>query len=352
MEVELTRYIAIPKIRERFEGTSELPRGYSSIVRSERIETLSNQGLQDERLRMSEQLAVKIEEGREQGYRIVATPSRQTPITGVTIIEGDPSVAEDLQNDMPNHDVFEDFELNLISPTVTDGAEVGRDEIDAWHVETVKLKSARGMGFSGSGEGVGVAVLDTGITKVAELANSICAAYEIDQNMNIKEIATKDTNGHGTGVAALIAGKTVGIAPSAKLINIITTPHGRGTFSNFLAATEFTARQPNISIANISAGIRDWEPRIKPGIQALLDTNVLPVVAVGNEGVNSSRSPGNYSEVLSVGASRENGRVWSGSGSVERSFEGMNYSLTWLLPATELRPAMVTASSGDIVGHL
>jgi len=46
----------------------------------------------------------------------------------------------------------------------------------------------------------------------------------------------------------------------------------------------------------------------------------LPVVAVGNEGVDTSRSPGNYDNVLSVGASDRRNRVatYSSSQSIQR----------------------------------
>jgi subtilisin len=37
-------------------------------------------------------------------------------------------------------------------------------------------------------------------------------------------------------------------------------------------------------------------------LDALIDNRVLPVIAVGNEGPGTSRSPGNYPKSLSVGA--------------------------------------------------
>jgi len=50
-------------------------------------------------------------------------------------------------------------------------------------------------------------------------------------------------------------------------------------------------------------------------VNALRAKNVLPVFAVGNEGPGTSRFPGNYDNVLSVGACDRNGAVADFSGS-------------------------------------
>jgi len=44
-------------------------------------------------------------------------------------------------------------------------------------------------------------------------------------------------------------------------------------------------------------------------VQVLRDSGVLPVIAVGNEGPGTSRSPGNYPNALSVGACDAAGEV-------------------------------------------
>ena len=307
----MTRYVAIPKRRPGTAVLTEIPGGYTPTARAQRIDAFRNLVQAEEGLLLSENLVDKFKKLKK--HQLIATPDRQTPITGVTIIEGDAEAAEDLQNDLPDHEVIEDFDLELVAPSPADDEVTESASEIGWHIEAIKLRTARDSGFSGTGAGVGVAVLDTGVAAVDELEGRITASYEFDDALEPVNISAKDTDGHGTGVAALIAGKTVGVAPGADIVNFITIPHRTGTYSNFLLAAEFIAGQPEISVANISAGILSWEPRIKPGIRALLDTYILPVVAVGNEGANSSRSPGNYSEVLSVGACREDGRVWAGS---------------------------------------
>src|SRR5262249_45258369 len=55
--------------------------------------------------------------------------------------------------------------------------------------------------------------------------------------------------------------------------------------------------------------------------QILRARGVLPIFAVGNEGVGSSRSPGNYPEALSVGMMGEDKKVdvWSSSRRFDRA---------------------------------
>jgi subtilisin family serine protease len=59
----------------------------------------------------------------------------------------------------------------------------------------------------------------------------------------------------------------------------------------------------------MSLGIRGFTPAFQTVIDALRTAGVLPVIAVGNEGPLTSRSPGNYANVISVGAIDEARRV-------------------------------------------
>jgi len=311
----MARYIAIPRKRPAKPDPDSSAVGYSVKKRANRIASLRSSRLRNRELQLSESLVAKYELSSTR--KLLATPQRQTPLTGVTIIEGDAQDAEELQNELPDHEVIEDFDLFLVEPTPEAGPPPQEDNLDLWHLGAIALDKARNSGFQGVGQGIGVAVLDTGIAQVDELDGRIKDAFELDVNMKPVKIDTHDTHGHGTGVAALIAGKTVGVAPGVDLYNFITIPNRRGSYSNFVLATEFIAGQSGVAIANISAGVRGWDPRIMPGIEALLEAYILPVVAVGNEGSETSRSPGNYSNVLSVGATNKRGRIWSGSGSEE-----------------------------------
>ena len=127
-----------------------------------------------------------------------------------------------------------------------------------------------------------------------------------------------------------------------QLINGVLIPGGYGMLSNFVLAIEWVASQPEIQVVNISAGIpgyiADWEEVIDD----LLAVGVLPVCAVGNEGRDRSRSPGNYRSVLSVGASDRNSRVASFSGGGTLEVNNHSYTVPDLVaPGKQVYSAVV-----------
>jgi len=59
----------------------------------------------------------------------------------------------------------------------------------------------------------------------------------------------------------------------------------------------------------MSLGLRGMNTAFRSIVDLLRDSGVLPIIAVGNEGPGTSRSPGNYPEALSVGAHDRNTAV-------------------------------------------
>ena len=64
-----------------------------------------------------------------------------------------------------------------------------------------------------------------------------------------------------------------------------------------------------VRVLSMSLGIRGLVADFLDIVQVLRDSGVLPVMAVGNEGPGTSRSPGNYPNALSVGACDAAGAV-------------------------------------------
>ena len=207
-----------------------------------------------------------------------------------------------------------------------------------WHLDAIGLTSARTAGFEGTGEGVSVAVLDTGLhASHPEFSGKTIdmVTFDVSQWSHATTTPSTDTDGHGTHVAGLVAGRNVGVAPGATLINGLMIPEGRGWLSEFVLALEWAASQPDVAIVNMSAGIRGFVRGMEEIIEDLPTLGIVPIIAIGNEGRNRTRSPGNYRSVLSVGACNEVGEIASFSGSSEHFVNNQVYRVPDLVAPGE-----------------
>ena len=309
----MARYILVPKQDIAVSLLNFADICFSETARRKQVKQLKK--LRKEVEQRTHQAKFMAESAKSLKVKKLASPTQETQITGVTILEAPPGSLNTLRAYFLEYDVMEDLEVTLIPPTRTKAHVKKAAEVDTWHLEAVQLLRARRSGFKGTGKGVGVAILDTGIQEVREIRGRVKASFRVNgETGQIEEVPPQDTDGHGTHVAGLVAGSTVGIAPYADLMNFIMIPGGFGKLSDFVLAIEFVATQPEISIMNMSAGIPGFHEGMKGSLRALLGVGVLPVIAIGNEGANTSRSPGNYSEALSVGASTKQDKVASFSG--------------------------------------
>ncbi|MDX3853700.1 S8 family peptidase [Streptomyces sp. AK02-01A] len=166
---------------------------------------------------------------------------------------------------------------------------------DAWHA-----------GYDG--EGVRVAVLDTGVdTRHADLASQVVA----EENFTNSPDAT-DHFGHGTHVASTIAGtgaasggKYKGVAPGVELISgKVLNDGGAGTESSIMAGMEWAVEQ-GATIVNLSLGGGDTpgDDPLEETVNKLSD-RALFVIAAGNDGPGAGTlgSPGTAQSALTVGA--------------------------------------------------
>ena len=250
--------------------------------------------------------------------RVVATVG---PVTGAMIAEMQPDEADRLATDRPEVHVLADAPLNLITPLKVAGSSRKRlSAANRWHLRAVGLPAKRTKSTP-TGKGVTIAVLDTGIDAAhRELDGRVVGGVGFDvDNQVVTDRQPADTDGHGTHVAGLIAGKSVGVAPGAALIDGLMIPKRKGTFSAFVQAMEWAAQNPEVQIINVSAGLIGFQAGFDDVVRALLAAGVLPVAAVGNEGRNQTRSPGNYQPLVSVGATDVGGQVaaFSGSGRIQ-----------------------------------
>ena len=188
------------------------------------------------------------------------------------------------------------------------------------------------------GAGVGVAVIDSGIsgwhddlsyqgnsTKVRVVGGQRVTGFVDFVNDRLQAY---DDNGHGTHVAGIIAGNGydsygahAGIAPAAHLVSLkVLDQHGGGVISDVIAAFEWAITNRaahNIRVINLSVGARITESYetdpLTLAAKRAVDAGIVVVAAAGNLGqktVNDEKltqygsitAPGNAPWVLTVGA--------------------------------------------------
>lgn len=278
--------------------------------------------------------------------RVLKSP-KSPGVTGAAVLDMTDEVADQMREDLSGIYVLKDQPIELIQPiklTATSKREGELNVEDLWHLRAIGYQP--GKGLTGEGQGIGIAVLDTGVdSSHPALRGKVASAYEFDAQAwkAIQKPNSLDTEGHGTHVAGLIAGQRIGVAHAAKLFSGIITPKGRGDLSTFILALEWVATQPEIQIVNISAGFRGYLPQMDDVIADLLAIGVLPVCATGNDGRNRTCSPGNYRDVISVGAANQQNLVASFSSGGTLMIENHQYTVPNLVaPGASIYSAVVT----------
>src|SRR5207253_8203910 len=166
------------------------------------------------------------------------------------------------------------------------------------------------------GAGVGIAVIDSGIAPVADLADRITAFYDFTNGQGGVPTTPVDGYGHGTHVAGLAAGSGLmsngqyeGVAPDAHLIGLrVLDDSGSGSTSDVLAAVEFAIANKaalGIDIINLSLGHPPYESAatdpLVQAVQAATQAGIIVVVSAGNVGVNATTGQIGYAGILSPG---------------------------------------------------
>ena len=192
------------------------------------------------------------------------------------------------------------------------------------------------------GAGVGVAVIDSGVTNWHDdlTYSGGNTAVQVRNNQRVAAFvdfvngATQpyDDNGHGTHVAGIIAGNGYdsrgtrsGLAPGAHLVSLkVLDAQGRGVISNVIAAIDYAVANKaayKIRVINLSVGAPvttsyNNDP-LTLATKRAVEAGIVVVAAAGNLGRNSAgqiqhgaiTAPGNAPWVLTVGASNHHGTM-------------------------------------------
>jgi subtilisin family serine protease len=201
------------------------------------------------------------------------------------------------------------------------------DLISKWHFKITNIDQLQKSGLTGNGVTVGV--MDTGVDlQTPQVQGRVFKHASFDDLGNVNYCPIADEHGHGTFVCGIIAGQGFGVAPNASLVVARIAPTGSTSFQKIVGALDwFCTEFPSVRVINMSAGrIEDPPPELVKAIKRPEEWNKILICAIGNEGENSSRTPGNISGVLGVGAIDINKQVASFSGGMNMKLGGQVYA--------------------------
>ena len=176
-----------------------------------------------------------------------------------------------------------------------------------------------------SGQGIGVAIVDSGISPHAALVSKVVANVSLITG----DPSVGDAFGHGTHVAGIIAGNataarsvtplfTGGLAPGVQLVNVrVLGADGVGRTSDVIAGIQWAIANRaryNIRIINLSLGHPVMEPAATDPlcevVEQAVQAGIVVIAAAGNDGVTADgrmilggiNSPGNSPWAITVGS--------------------------------------------------
>ncbi|NLF11402.1 MAG: S8 family serine peptidase [Anaerolineaceae bacterium] len=223
----------------------------------------------------------------------------------------------------PDYHIMPDIEMGLPKAILSQRFVRRPRRKSYWPAESGVAEAHR-QGITG--KGVLVGVLDTGIDAdhLEFRDRRLPFRYVPLQPTEgqIRSVRGFDTNGHGTHVAGIIAGRNVGVAPDVELLvaAVIESETVKTSLERVMVALDWMLSHFQLPenadkpfILNLSLGFRpEWIgvteiQSVVEGMHLLLrtlvmDFDVLPVAAIGNDGPGVVRAPGYFPECLSVGA--------------------------------------------------
>jgi len=227
--------------------------------------------------------------------------------------------------------IFENFEVRIAGPVIREPVDARTNQVSSWGIFKIRANEAWSLGITG--EGVRIAVLDTGVDVThPALAGKMLTVtpgdpyypggwMEFDGNGNPVRSTPHDTHGHGTHVSGTaLGGDTsdilIGVAPGATLMHGLVLPGGGGTFAQVLAGMEWTVNPYYLTpdgqkvytglpahVVSMSWGANEYySNELLPAVEAMLLANIIPVAAIGNGGAGTTSNPGNIWGVFGIGA--------------------------------------------------
>lgn len=192
-----------------------------------------------------------------------------------------------------------DREVSIVSSDYLESAEYD----ESWGIEVIGAEAAHSSEFTG--EGIKVAVLDTGVDyRHPELSPNYNGGYDFVND----DDDPMDDNGHGTHVAGIIAAVrdgngVLGVAPEADIYAVkVSDSRGKGSFGGLVKGIDW-AIEHDIDIVTMSITGTGGTRALQKAVNLAYDEyGMLLVAAVGNGGSGDVLYPAAYDAVIGVGS--------------------------------------------------
>jgi serine protease AprX len=202
--------------------------------------------------------------------------------------------------------------LLAVAPTVASASDYDPGADQNSMANTTQLTGARDWWAAGyTGRGVDVALIDTGVAPVKGLdaRNKIIYGPDLSLESQSSDLRNLDTNGHGTFMAGLIAGRDssfgsdyadappsqyLGMAPDARIVSLkVGVADGGVDVSQVIAAIDWVVQHKNdnglnIRILNLSYGTNSQQSYLTDplafAVEQAWQAGIVVVAASGNTG--------------------------------------------------------------------
>ena len=220
--------------------------------------------------------------------------------------------------------------------------------VSTWGLEQIKALAAWGA-YGARGKGVTIGLLDTGAdASHPDLQGKVAPWAEFDSLGNkVAGSTPHDSDEHGTHCAGTLvggnaSGRFIGVAPEATLAAaLVLNGEEGGTDAQVLAGIDW-AVETGVDVISLSLGglVMDVEtpPTYTEAILTCIERGIPVVAAIGNEGQQTTGSPGNDLFALSVGATDPRSRVAGFSGGRTQIIRESDYIDPKYLPLPYSKP--------------
>ena len=262
-----------------------------------------------------------------QKYQVVPyLNSEFSPADNVYVVRGDKQLLKSLRKSLgnsteyiePNYVYSANYSAKFDSGVLYDGVaprqKIRKDNFfgssvpndpfygQQWNLRSINVETAWN---ETRGEGVTVAVIDSGVSRVPDLKDTeFVGGYDFVND----RVDASDDNGHGTHVAGTVAQSTnngygvAGVAYQAKIMPLkVLAASGGGTVADIAEAIKFAADN-GADVINMSLGGGGESHLMQEAIDYAYNKGVVIVAAAGNSGQNAAGYPARYPKVIGVSA--------------------------------------------------